>query len=74
MDRSHVREVIARGAPKDRVVLVREFDGGRSHDEVPDPYYGGDEGFEEMICMLEAAMEGLVARVREEVAKNRGGS
>jgi protein-tyrosine phosphatase len=74
MDRSHVREVIARGAPQDRVVLVREFDGGRSHDEVPDPYYGGDAGFDEMIRMLEAAMEGLVARVREEIAQKRGGS
>jgi protein-tyrosine phosphatase len=74
MDRSHVREVLARGAPRERVVLVREFDDARLHDDVPDPYYGGREGFTEMIRMLEAAMDGLVARVRREIAEKRGGA
>ena len=74
MDRSHVRDVLARGAPKERVVLVRHFDDARSHDDVPDPYYGGREGFTEMIRMLEATMDGLVARVRGEIAKKRGGT
>jgi protein-tyrosine phosphatase len=74
MDRSHVREVLARGAPKERVVLLREFDAARSHDEVPDPYYGGVEGFGEMIRMLESAMDGLLARVRGDLAGRRGGA
>lgn len=74
MDRSHLREVVARGAPRDRVVLIREFDQGRAHDEVPDPYYGGNDGFAEMIRMLEAAMDGLVERVRVEIARKRGGA
>jgi protein-tyrosine phosphatase len=74
MDRSHVRDVLARGAPRERVVLVREFDDARLHDDVPDPYYGGREGFTEMIRMLEAAMDGLVARVRREIAEKRGGA
>lgn len=74
MDRSHVRDVVARGAPKERVVLIREFDPRRGHDDVPDPYYGGRDGFTEMIAMLEAAMDGLVERVRAEIAKKRGGA
>jgi protein-tyrosine phosphatase len=74
MDRSHVREVVARGAPADRVVLIRTFDTGRAHDDVPDPYYGGVEGFTEMIAMLEAAMDGLVDRVRTDITRKRGGS
>ena len=74
MDRSHVREVVARGAPRNRVVLIREFDDGRGHDDVPDPYYGGREGFTEMIAMLEAAMDGLVARVRAEIAGRQEGA
>ena len=74
MDRSHVRDVVARGAPRDRVVLMRDFDPARGHDEVPDPYYGGDEGFAEMIAMLEASMDGLLGRVREEIARKRGGA
>ena len=74
MDRSHVRDVVARGAPKGRVVLIREFDPRRGHDDVPDPYYGGREGFTDMIRMLESAMDGLVARVRDEIARKRGGA
>lgn len=74
MDRSHAREVVARGAPRDRVVLIREFDGGRDHDDVPDPYYGGRDGFTEMVGMLEAAMEGLAKRVRAGIARKHGGS
>lgn len=64
MDRSHVRAVVAEGAPRDRVVLLRAFDAARAHDEVPDPYYGGDDGFDDMMTMIEASMTGLVAHVR----------
>jgi protein-tyrosine phosphatase len=74
MDRSHVRAVIARGAPKEHVVLIREFDAARNHDDVPDPYYGGRDGFTDMIRMLEAAMDGLIERVRVEIARKRGGA
>ena len=74
MDRSHVRDVVARGAPRERVVLVRHFDEGRDHDDVPDPYYGGRDGFAAMIAMLESSMDGLIARVRGEIAQQRGGA
>ncbi|MFM1824099.1 MAG: putative low molecular weight protein-tyrosine-phosphatase [Planctomycetota bacterium] len=69
MDRGHVREVVAEGAPRERVVLLRSFDDARSHDEVPDPYYGGEDGFDDMMTMIEAAMSGLIARVRDELAR-----
>ncbi|WP_405949224.1 low molecular weight phosphotyrosine protein phosphatase [Streptomyces prunicolor] len=35
--------------------------------DVPDPYYGGLDGFEECLEMVEAASTGLLAAVREEV-------
>ena len=31
--------------------------------EVPDPYYGGDEGFEEVLDLIEAASRALLARL-----------
>ncbi len=31
---------------------------------VPDPYYGGDDGFEEVLDLVEAASRGLVEEVR----------
>lgn len=71
MDRGHVREVVAEGAPRERVVLLRAFDEARAHDEVPDPYYGGDDGFDGMMTMIEASMSGLVAHVRAAVAARR---
>jgi len=32
--------------------------------EVPDPYYGGPEGFERVLDMIEDACDGVVARLR----------
>ena len=42
----------------------RQAPGPRGR-EVPDPYYGGDAGFERVLDMLEAAADGLVARLRQ---------
>ena len=35
--------------------------------EVPDPYYGGDEGFENVLNMIEAASEGLIRHLKREL-------
>ena len=36
----------------------------RAGDEVPDPYYGGSEGFEHVLDLVEEAAEALLAEVR----------
>lgn len=62
--RDHVRELVDAGADPENVVLLRAFDPAAPEGaEVPDPYYGGPDGFDEVIEMIEAAMPGLVARV-----------
>jgi protein-tyrosine phosphatase len=33
--------------------------------EVPDPYYGGEEGFERVLNMVEDACEGLLGHIRQ---------
>lgn len=38
------------------------------HDEVPDPYYGGNAGFEQVLDMIQEAGEGLLADIRERLA------
>ncbi|HWC81025.1 MAG TPA: low molecular weight protein-tyrosine-phosphatase [Pseudonocardiaceae bacterium] len=49
-----------------RVRLLRSFDPAAGPDlDVPDPYYGGPEGFDDVLAMIEAAMPGLVDWVRE---------
>jgi len=42
--------------------------GSPSHDEVPDPYYGGDQGFEMVLDLIQEASKGLLARLRERLA------
>lgn len=32
--------------------------------EVPDPYFGGDDGFEEVLDMVERACDGLIEEIR----------
>ncbi|MFC4260421.1 low molecular weight protein-tyrosine-phosphatase [Marinobacter lacisalsi] len=41
----------------------------RGHDEeVPDPYYGGDDGFERVLDLITEASEGLLADIRKRLA------
>ncbi|NMO90524.1 low molecular weight protein-tyrosine-phosphatase [Actinomycetospora sp. TBRC 11914] len=64
----HARDLIRAGVPADRVRLLRSFDPAAPEGaEVPDPYYGGPEGFDEVFAMLEAATPGVVAWARERV-------
>ncbi|MDQ1046974.1 low molecular weight protein-tyrosine-phosphatase [Streptomyces sp. V4I2] len=52
----------------EKVQLLRSYDPAAGADlDVPDPYYGGMDGFEECLEMVEAASEGLLAAVREDV-------
>ena len=38
---------------------------------VPDPYYGGEQGFEEVLDLIEAASRGLVADIRQRLEAGR---
>ena len=71
MDRTHERHVLAAGAPRERVVLLRGFDPSSGAADLPDPYYGGDDGFDDMLAMIERAMDGLLARVDAEIAARK---
>ena len=45
--------------------LLRVFDpSAPSGAEVPDPYYGGDDGFEDVLGMIERAVPALLDWVR----------
>ena len=50
-----------------RPALFLEY-GRSSHQEVPDPYYGGDEGFETVLDLIHGAGEGLLADIRGRLA------
>jgi protein-tyrosine phosphatase len=48
-----------------KVRLLRSFDPAAHGDlDVPDPYYGGPDGFEKVLDLVEAACRGLLDEVR----------
>lgn len=49
-----------------RVFLLRDFDPASPNgSSVPDPYYGGDAGFEEVLDLCEAACQALLGHLIE---------
>ena len=68
LDRSNLRDLLMRAPDEDaaeKVRLLREFDPAAAGDlDVPDPYYGGDRGFETVLDMVEAACRGLIDELR----------
>jgi len=67
MDRGHRRELQARaGAGRTAAIrLMREFDPDARDQDVADPYYGGEEGFETMYAVLVPACRGLLDSLRD---------
>jgi low molecular weight protein-tyrosine phosphatase len=70
MDRENLRDLRAL-APDDetraKIRLLREFDPravAAGELDVPDPYYGGERGFEEILDIVEAACRGLLDDLR----------
>ena len=67
MDEGH-RSGLARLCPpgeERRIRMFLEFAPGAGRREVPDPYYGADDGFELVLDLVEAASRGLLAHIRE---------
>ena len=60
-----------------KVRLLRSFDpdapigGAPDEPDVPDPYYGGEDGFPHVLDLVEAACRGLLEHVRSELAPAR---
>lgn len=50
----------------ERIRLFLEFAPESGTTEVPDPYYGGPNGFEEVLDLVEVAARGLLNHVRTE--------
>ena len=62
MDRDH-QAILTRMAPPSgvhKVRLMMTYASGTGYDEVPDPYYGGPDGFELVLDLLEGASRGLL--------------
>ncbi len=48
-----------------KIRLMREFDAA-SGDEVPDPYYGSEDGFQEVFEMLDRSVDGFISYLKSQ--------
>ena len=67
MDDRNYQDVRALDSSREYASKIRrmtDFCERMKENEVPDPYYGGDEGFELVIDILEDACAGLMERLK----------
>lgn len=57
---THVPEI------KAAIIKMRYFDELAVNEDVPDPYYGGEQGFEDVFQMLERSCAHLLSFIREQ--------
>jgi protein-tyrosine phosphatase len=67
MDRENLSNLQAICPPglEHKLSLFLEYAPDRPEREVPDPYYGGENGFERVLDMIEEASRGLLAHIRQ---------
>lgn len=67
MDRDNlaILQRLRPGGAAGHLGLFLEFANRHSQREVPDPYYGGADGFERVLDMVEDAAEGLLQHIRQ---------
>jgi protein-tyrosine phosphatase len=65
MDANNLADI---GGRSDRVRLFRDFDPVDPGADVPDPYYGGPAGFEEVLSMVERTTAAIVDALQREHA------
>lgn len=74
MDRQNLRS-LERSAPvhvRQRIRLFLEYAPEAGETEVPDPYYGGANGFEHVLDLIEAASRGLCDELRSGIMTSAG--
>jgi len=66
MDQLNHSTLLGRSAPWQhaRIRLLLEFAADAGRQDVPDPYYGGEPGFEMVLDLVEQASVGLVGELR----------
>jgi protein-tyrosine phosphatase len=67
MDEANLANLMEMALPehKEKIRLFMDFAPEHPEKEVPDPYYGGPEGFNQVFDMVTAASEGLLSHIKK---------
>jgi len=60
MDADNRHQLLQMGVPGSRILMMRQFENSSNIPDVPDPYYGGPDGFEHAYQMLMENAEALL--------------
>lgn len=66
MDRSNYNNILSLAnsdEERNKVIMILNESNPGSNDEVPDPYYGGDQGFQHVIDLLDEAVDKVIERI-----------
>lgn len=68
MDEENLADLLVQSNEEhiDKIKLFLEFSKKTQSLEVPDPYYGGAQGFEVVLDLVEEASNGLLAHIKQE--------
>ena len=69
MDRSNLRNIksLEAGTSGFQLSLMRDFDPEDRGADVPDPYYGGERGFQEVFEILDRSTDNLLAHIKSQM-------
>ncbi len=71
MDKENFRVVSSVGSGNAEVRPFLDYAESSPETEVPDPYFGGESGFERVLDLVEEASEGLLEDIRKRHLANR---
>ncbi|MEQ8508093.1 MAG: low molecular weight protein-tyrosine-phosphatase [Rhodospirillaceae bacterium] len=68
MDKGHLRHLtaMAPGDTYERVKLFMSYAPGAKTDDVPDPYYGEEAGFDTVLDLIESGSKGLLEAIQRD--------
>ncbi len=69
MDRDHLNIMHSSASPehREKIAMLLDFSRRYGGNEIPDPYYGGPQGFEHVLDLIEDGAEGLLAEIKRKL-------
>jgi len=67
---SNIKRMYHKNEFQNKIYKMASFISNKNVSEVPDPYYGGSEGFEFVLDILEDASKNLLTKIKEDLEGN----